>query len=145
MPQVKWIFPPASPFRDAIAEDPQRRLDLTFFSLAGDDPEHRENIFHRLEVIPAIAHDVNDADDAPILEFAQAGADVGAGDPERLGDLIGRERFLGKKEKSVDLSDGAINAPAGPHFSPMKDKFLGDRREVCHDHQSFLSKQKLEK
>jgi len=54
-----------------------------------------------------------------------------AGSVWRLGrqdfrDLIGRERFLGKEEEGVDLRDGAIDSPAGPHLPPMEDEFLRD-------------------
>ena len=56
-----------------------------------------------------------------------------------------RKGLLGKKKEGVDLGDGAIDSPAGPHFAPMEDKFLRDGGEVRHTYQSFLYKQKLTK
>src|ERR1043166_2593505 len=52
-------------FLDAIAQHSQGRLDLPLFSLARDDPEHREDVLERLKVIATIADDVDDADDSP--------------------------------------------------------------------------------
>src|ERR1051326_9048766 len=86
-------------FLDAIAEDAQGRLDLPLFSLAGDDAEHGENILERFEMVAAIAEDVDYADDAPILQFAQACADVGAGDAEGFRELIGGAGVFGGAQK----------------------------------------------
>jgi hypothetical protein len=43
------------------------------------------------------------------------------------------------------LGDGAVNAPAGPHFAPVEDEPLPDRREFIHIGLLFLYKQKIEK
>ncbi len=117
---------------DAVAQNPHSRLDLPLLPFARYDTEHRENIFERLEVIAAISHNMDDSDDPPILEFTQARARVGTSHSERLGDLVGGEGFFRKKEQGVDLRDGAVNAPARPHLSPMEDEFLGDGGKVCH-------------
>src|SRR5882724_13696268 len=109
-------------FRDAVAQDPQSRLDLPPFPLTGDDPKHGEDVLHRFEMIAAIADDVNDSDDAPVLELMQAGADIRTGYAERFDDLVRGQRLLGEEEKSVNLGDGAIDPPAGPHFAPMEDE-----------------------
>src|SRR5688572_1106135 len=127
---------------DAFTEDPHRRFDLPLLTLARDDSEHLKYILHRFEMIAAIAQDVNDADDAPVLEFPQTGAGVGPGNTKRLGNLIGGQRFFGEEEQRVDLRDGPVETPTGAHFSPMEDKLLRDWSQVCHSYQSFLSKQK---
>src|SRR3954462_7363321 len=51
-------------FLNTIPQHAQGRLDLSFLSLASNDPEHRKDVLERLEVIPAIADDVDNADDA---------------------------------------------------------------------------------
>jgi hypothetical protein len=66
------------------------------------------------------------------LQFVEAVADVGAGDAKGGGDFLGWERTGRKEKKSVDLGDGAIDAPAGPHFAPMEDESLGNGREFFH-------------
>jgi len=83
-------------------------------------------------VIASIAQNVDDADDTPVLQFVEAVADVGAGDAKGSGDFLGRQRTGGKEQKSMDLGDGAIDAPARSHFAPMEDELLGDRREFFH-------------
>src|SRR5262249_5105154 len=79
-----------------------------------------------LEVVAAIAQQVCDADDAPALELAQAGADVGARDAERRGDLLGVHRPRRKVQERVDLRDGAVDAPPGAHLAPVEDELLLD-------------------
>ena len=128
--------------RQAIAQDVNRRVDLSLFPLVRDRPEHGEDILHRGEVIPAIAQDMDDSNDAPVLQFPQASAGIGTRNAERIGDLIRGQGLLGKEEQSVHLGHRAINAPARAHLSPMENEFLRDGREVCHKYQSVLSKQK---
>ena len=62
--------------------------------------EHRENVFHRLEVIASIAQNVDDADDTPVLQFVEAVADVGAGDAKVVAAIFsaGSERGKGTEE-----------------------------------------------
>jgi hypothetical protein len=96
-------------------------------------------------MIAAIAHDMNDPDNAPILELAETVADIGAGDTKGASDFVGRKWFFGKKKEGMNLGDRSIDPPAGAHFTPMKDEFLAVRRKLRHIYQSFLSRQKLEK
>src|SRR5204862_5132521 len=129
-------------FRKAIPQDMDRRVNLPLFSLMRDRPEHGEHILERSEVIAPIAQDMNDFYDAPVLEFPKAGAGIRTGDTQRLGDLIRRQRLLGKDEEGVNLRDGPVDAPTGAHFSPVQNELLGDGIEVSHKCQSVLSKQK---
>jgi hypothetical protein len=94
-------------------------------------------------MIAPVAKNMDDTDDAPVLQFAETVADVGASDAQGGGNFLGRERPGGEKKQSVNLSDGAIYAPTRPHFAPMQDEFLGDRQEFFHVNLLFLSKQKL--
>ncbi len=117
---------------DAFAEGGQGGIDFAFFAFDGDGAEHFEDVFDGFEVVAAVAHDVGDFDDLPVLQFAETGADVGAGDAEEVADVLGVEGFFGEEEEGVDLRHGAIDAPAGPHFAPMEDEFLGDGGEGAH-------------
>src|SRR5439155_1821726 len=130
---------------DALAQNIHRWINFTLLSFPRNDPKHLENVFHRLEMVAPVPHDMDDTNDAPILEFAQAVADIGAGDSEGLRDLFRRERFFGEKQKGMNLGNGAIDSPARSHFSPMENEFLSDGRKRPHVCQLFLSKQKLEK
>src|SRR5439155_10922028 len=116
-------------------------IDFALFSLSGDNPKHFEHIFHRFEMIPPIAQDVNDPDNSPILQFAQTIADIRAGDSKGLSDFVGRQRFFGNEKQGMDLSDGAIDPPSGPHFAPVEDELLGDWSEFLHIYLLVLSKQ----
>ena len=78
----------------------------------------------------AVAEHVRGADDAPALELAEAGADVGAGDAERFGDGVGADGRGGEMQQRVDLRDGPVDTPAGAHFAPVKDELLLDRRQA---------------
>src|ERR1700730_10623581 len=85
-------------------------------------------------MIAAVAEDVDNADDAPALKFAEAGADVRTRNGEDNGDLVGGERARRDEEQSVDLSHGAIDTPTSAHFAPVEDEFLGgggEWRTLC--------------
>ena len=71
-----------------------------------------------------------------VLTFERATLRVG-------GDFLGVDRARRQIEQGVDLGDGAVDAPAGAHFPPMKDELLFDRRELASLFLSFLSIQKL--
>ena len=82
-------------------------------------------------MVAAIAQHMDQVDDAPALQFAQAGADVGARHGQGGGNFVGRKRLGRKKEQGVDLGNGAVDTPFGAHFAPVKDKFLCDWRKCC--------------
>ncbi len=63
--------------------------DLALLPLPRDDAKHLEDVLHRLEVIAPIAGQMDETNDAPVLQLAQTGADVGTGNTEGFGDLIG--------------------------------------------------------
>ena len=96
-------------------------------------------------MVTPVAEDMDDANDAPVLQFVETVADVGAGDAKGDGNLLGWQRTGGKEKKSVDLGDGAIDTPTRAHFAPMKNEPLGHGREFFHVYLLFLSKQKLAK
>ena len=85
-------------------------------------------------MIAPIPQNVDDADDPPVLQFVKTIADIGAGDAKRGSDLFRRQRTGGEKKQSMDLGDGAVDAPAGSHFAPMEDELLGDRGELFYVH-----------
>jgi hypothetical protein len=80
-------------------------------------------------VVASVAGEVDDFDDAPVLEFAETVADVGAGDPEGVADVFGVTWGFAEIEEGVDLGHGAVDAPAGTHFAPVEDELLGGGRE----------------
>jgi hypothetical protein len=96
-------------------------------------------------MVPAIAEDMNDPNDSPVLQIPEAGADIRTGDAQGIYDLVRGERLFGKEKEGMDLGNGAIDSPAGAHFPPVEDEFLGNERQVLHGVQSFLSRRKLEK
>ena len=117
---------------DAVAEEGDGGIDLAFFAFGGDDAEHFEDVFEGFEVVAAVAGEVDDLDDTPVLEFAETVADVGAGDPEGVADVFGVAWGFAEIEEGVDLGHGAVDAPAGAHFAPVEDEFLGGGGERVH-------------
>jgi hypothetical protein len=117
-------------FGEAFADDLDRGVEFPLFALLDNDAEEFPDIFDGLEVLAAVAEDRRDADDAPAEKFAEAGGDIGAGDAKSVRDLFGGDGAVGEIEESVDLGDGAVDAPASAHLAPMKDEALGDGREV---------------
>ena len=124
-------------FGNAGAQHIQSRIDLAFLALVQDDAKHFPHIFHGLEVVPFIAQDVRQLDDAPALQLLQAGADIGPGDVQGFGDLFRVERLRREIEQRMDLGHGAVDAPAGAHLTPMEDEFLLNWAELRHI--SFIS------
>src|SRR6202162_5839443 len=121
-------------FLDAYGQELQGGVDFTALAFFGDDAKDFEDVFGAIEMIATVAQHVHDTDDAPALKFAEAGADVGTSDGEGDGNLIGGQRVRRDEEQGVDLGDGAVDAPAGAHFAPMEDEFLGGggkRRALC--------------
>jgi len=77
---------------------------------------------------------VRDADDTPALQLAQAVADVRTGDAQGSRELLGVQGLWREIENGMDLRYCAIDSPSRPHFSPMQDEALLDRRESCVSH-----------
>ena len=46
------------------------------------------------------------------------------------------EGFFREVEQGVDLGHGAIQAPAGAHFTPVEDEFAGNGRQGVHEGQA---------
>src|SRR5580704_7999500 len=130
-------------FIDAFLQNAQGGIDFAAFPLLGDDPEDLPDVLDGLEMITAVAENVYHADDAPALEFAQAGAHVGASDRQSGGDVLGMQRFRREEEQGMYLGHGAIDSPAGSHLAPVEHEFLFGRRKRRHDYLLFLYKQKL--
>ena len=105
--------------------------DFAFDALIDDGEEERPDVGGGAEVVAAVAHAAVDLHEIPVLQFLQAGADVGARDGEGVGDVFGGEGFRREVEQGVDLGDGAVDSPAGAHFAPVEDEFL---HGVAHHH-----------
>ena len=60
-------------------------------------------------MIAPVAEDMNGLNDAPPLQFPEAGADVGASHGKGIGDFFGIEGPGREIEESVDLSDRAVD------------------------------------
>jgi hypothetical protein len=101
-----------------LAQHGQRRVGFAFSAFVDDDAEHVPDVFHRFKVIAAIAEEVDDADDLPPLELAQAVAHVGSCHAERRGNLLGMERPGREEQQRVDLGDGAVDPPSARPFPP---------------------------
>ena len=83
-------------------------------------------------MVAFVPHDMDHFYDPPPLQFLEARADVRAGDAQSLGDLL-RVKGPGRNVKErVNLRDGAIDAPARPHFAPVQDEFLFHCRQFLH-------------
>ena len=117
---------------EAVAKHFTRGVDLAAFSLFDDEAEHLPNIFHRIVVLATIAENVHRADYAPGFKLADGGAYVGAGDAEGLSDFFCGKRFGGKIKEGVDLGDGAVDAPASAHLTPVKDVLFLESSQFCH-------------
>src|SRR5712691_11077342 len=122
----------AADLGNTFLKNAKRRINFAALALFGDGAENLPDVLERFEVITAVAQNVDDADDAPSLELAQAVADIGAGHGERFGAFLGVEGPRGKEQQGMDLSDGAVDAPAGAHFAPVEDELLGDRGKGGH-------------
>ena len=93
-----------------------------------------------LEMLAPVALDRHAPDQVPGHQLADRVRDVGAREPERVGDLLGGERPLRKVEQRVDLADRAVDPPLPP-MSPqcrMKrstgfGKFCGLFCYFCHN------------
>src|SRR5712692_4753626 len=122
----------AAELGNTFLKNAKRRINFAALTLFGDGAEDLPDVLEGFEVIAAVTQNVDDADNAPSLELAQAVADVGAGHGERLGDFLGMERPRGKEQQGMDLSDGAVDAPAGAHFAPVEDELLRDGSKGGH-------------
>jgi hypothetical protein len=80
-------------------------------------------------VAPVVRYVLRDRE-VPGLQFAQAHRDVGAGDAERLGDLLGVQRLGRDVEQGVDLPDGAVDAPSRAHLAEMEHEGLDEGGQV---------------
>lgn len=65
-------------------------IQLPFAPFAQNHEQHLPNVVERDEVIPAVTQVMDDFGEAPVLQFLEARADVGARDAEQFRDLIGR-------------------------------------------------------
>ena len=119
-------------FVGASAQTHEGGIDLTLFPLGGDDPEELIDILDRLEVITAISRQVHDLHDAPILQLFEAIAHVRPRHSELVADLLGMKGVVGDKEEGVNLGDGSIDAPLGPHLTPMEDEVLRKEWKIFH-------------
>ena len=82
-------------------------------------------IFWPSFMVAAVAEYVHDLCEAPVLQFAQAGADIGARHIQRFCNVVGGERLAQHEEQRVNLCDGAVDAPARAHFAPVQDEAFG--------------------
>src|SRR5450432_2110686 len=78
-------------------------------------------------VVAPVAAQVDQADQAPALQLAQAVADVGARDLQVLDDLVGMHRSPGDVEQGMNLRHGTVDAPAGPHLAPVQNESRNGR------------------
>src|SRR5207249_11370783 len=79
---------------------------------------------HRLKMIPLVPHHMHQFDDSPTLKLLNAVADIRAGNGQSLCDLLSIQRLGRDIQKSVNLSDGAVDAPTRAHFPPVEDELL---------------------
>src|SRR5690606_7313605 len=110
----------------ALLDRLQHRVHLAALALGGDDGEELPDVREALEVLAALAAPVEAADDAPVLEGAEAHAGVSAADAEALHDVVGAKGLAGDVEQRVYLRHGAVDAPGGAHLAPAADE------EVLH-------------
>src|SRR5712691_7699363 len=122
----------AADLGNTFLKNAKRGINFTSLTLFGDGAEDLPDVLEGFEVIAAVAQNVDDANNAPSLELAEAVADIGAGHGERFGDFLGMERPRGKEQQGMDLSDGAVDAPAGAHFAPVEDELLRDGSKGGH-------------
>jgi hypothetical protein len=83
-------------------------------------------------MVAFVAQDMDHFDNAPALQFLQAGADVGPRHAQGFHDVIGVQGFWGYEEQGMDLRDRAVDAPTGAHFAPMEDELLLNWRQSIH-------------
>ena len=76
-----------------------------------------------------LAEQVHGAHEVEVLQFAQAGGDVGAGDVEGGRDLFRVHRPAGEEQQRMDLRHRAIDAPARAHLAPVQDEAAAGRRQ----------------
>src|SRR5215469_8692313 len=127
LPSVGIALRAALQFLHTFIEHSQRGIDFTPLALLGDGAKNLPDVLGGLEMVAAIPEHMHDSDNAPPLQFTQAGAHVRTGHGQRRGDFVGRHRLGGKKKQGVNLGDGAVDTPLGAHLAPMQDEFLGYR------------------
>ena len=73
-------------------------------------------------MIAPVARKVRNLDEVPVLQLAQAGADVRARHLQHRGDLLRVHRPAEVEQQRVHLRDGAADAPARAHLAPVQDE-----------------------
>src|SRR5207253_4367797 len=126
-------------FADALPQQVHCRVDLPLLAFVDDDTKHLPNILDGRNMLPAIAKHVYGPHQAPRLQFANAGADVRAGDAQHGRDLFSSKRFCGNVQERMYLSDGAIDTPACSHLAPVKDKLFFRCIQLRHGLISLIS------
>ena len=116
----------------ALTQRLHERVDLAAFALPDDHPEELSRVGERLEMVAAVAQDVENLDHAPVLELPEIGADRGTGDGEGLADLLSGDGLLGQVEKRDDLGTRTVDAPDAAHLSPADYELLHDRCQFHH-------------
>ena len=81
----RWACDGASPQHGEVGDD------LALDALLDDGEEQRPDIGGGAEEVAAVADAAVDLDEVPVLEFLEAGADVGTRDGKGVGDFLGGE------------------------------------------------------
>ena len=113
-------------FQNALAQHRHGRVQLAPFAPFQNDVKQLPGIAHGGEVIAPVAHLRNSFDQSPGLQFFDAGTDIGTRHAQGFGDFLGVQGPVGQEEKRVNLRHGAIDAPTGAHFAPVKNVFFHD-------------------
>jgi len=124
-------------FVDAILQHRQGGINLALLTFIEHDAEHFPDILHRFKMVALIAHNMDEPDNAPALELAQAVADIGPRDAERLRNGLGVQGRRGKVKERMNLRDRAVDAPARAHLAPMQDKLLPNWAKLSHNFKYF--------
>jgi len=110
----------------AIPQHGQRRIDLALPASLHDQLEQFPDIRGRFKVVATVPHHMHHLREAPGLEFFQTRTHIGAGDTERVRDLVRCDWAAEQIQQRMNLRDGAVDAPARAHFAPVENESFGN-------------------
>ena len=121
-------------FQQGVTQHGEGRLDLASAAFFQQYLEDVPDVAGRFEIFTTITRFVQQLHQPPGLQFLEAHAHVRARKAQRLGHVVGVDGAWREVNEGVDLTDGAVDAPAAAHLAEMADETLHERAEYVVFH-----------